>query len=79
MHSASQRNPNTGSWRAIKLNDGVLNPPSPAGWGELTYYVVIGNAAVGGKEGSAITTTETPVNLGYYANPAMAVGVYRAG
>lgn len=35
------RNPTTGGWRAVKLVDGTLHPPSKEGWGGTTYVVVV--------------------------------------
>lgn len=38
------RNPTTGGWRAVKLVDGTLCPPSKDGWGDATYVVVLSAA-----------------------------------
>ena len=67
------RNPSTGSWRAIKLCDGVLKAPTSAGWGEQTYYVVLG---AGTPQNTKETTaaTETP---GYYPAVSTALSVGR--
>ncbi len=36
----SSRNPSTGLWRAVKITDGVLRPPTEDGWGTTPYVVV---------------------------------------
>ena len=35
----TNRNPNTGLWRAVKILEGILHPPE-GGWGDTPYIVV---------------------------------------
>jgi len=37
------RNIDTGSWRAVKLANGILLPPGSVGWQDKTYYAVTGD------------------------------------
>ena len=36
------RNPDSGSWRGVRISDGILRAP-PDGWGGNTTFVVVGS------------------------------------
>ncbi len=58
------RNPTSGSWRAVKLKDDILEEPSPAGWGEVIYCVVVASNSSKDASSSPVVT-EQPVNTTY--------------
>lgn len=71
-HTHSHRNPSTGGWRAVKLVEGTLCPPTKEGWGDGTYVVVLSTA----KPSSDANGSETETSVSYSISNAPSVGEF---